>query len=354
MEKNTHIKKEYELRKSANGAKLFYCNGKRIARDQVPQDVQDSLILCTTPDLTLLSISHSNGQSVSWKSIHSNSQINTNTKKGRKAMCKVNAELMRRFSPYIPGTISITPSYISNVISRDLQIALLLYLDISDIERFQRIWELRHLTQEKYFWLQKARNSSLLPDDVLREQTIKDLKTLTNNPICNKEEALCVAAKYGNIEEVKLLLQEGATDINSAFSQACANGHFQLVKFLICQGSVNINNGIRLALAYKNLPIAKFLLLEYQQNVDIDLLKVDIIETAAQINDSELIDIMSKNYGVNTNSMLYLVSRYESIDLVKYLFNIGATDVETALMNARTYKSFTVLEYLTARKSQNT
>ena len=96
----------------------------------------------------------------------------------------------------------------------------------------------------------------------------------------NKDEALKLAAEYGNLEVVKHLLELGANlhaDNDWALRSAAAKGHLEVVKYLVEQGAdLHAMNDWALRFAAKNvhLEVVKYFV---ERGADLDRLSEEIL-----------------------------------------------------------------------------
>ncbi len=56
---------------------------------------------------------------------------------------------------------------------------------------------------------------------------------------------LCGACRYGNMNNVKFLIQKGINNFNGGLYRACGGGHINIVKFLVQKGATSFSLGLR-------------------------------------------------------------------------------------------------------------
>ena len=89
---------------------------------------------------------------------------------------------------------------------------------------------------------------------------IEKVRFLVRNGATNVDYALKSFADLGNVDMVKFLLQNGATDKNGALEIAARNGNIEMVKFLLQNGVTDKNGALEIAVRGGQLEIAKFLI----------------------------------------------------------------------------------------------
>ena len=302
---------EYDLRLARNGAKLYYHNGKRIAKEKVPEYIR--------------------------------SQLLDKQKQSNKSEPEYKPKI---FTLYL------------DTLSSDLKCELCLYLDPETYQLLMKYDDWKFVENNKFFLLKKVYNNLLIPQDVLRKtEDLESLQILAKRPPLNKNESLYNCAIYGNLDELRLLLQavpknnensskfldlNNKIDVDGVFSCAVAYGQLDIVEWLICQEHVNINNGIKLALAYRNYNIAKFLLIEYKDQIAIE----SLIEKIIRSNEISLVSKVVDFFQINFNAGLYMAATFSTVEIVSYLIKCGATNLDSALATARFHKNNDVIEYL--------
>lgn len=151
---------------------------------------------------------------------------------------------------------------------------------------------------------------------------LERVKTLSTH-ITPKELGLSLAIKYGRLNIVKYLVENGANihhDSGEPIRDACRNGHLSVVKYLVEKG-VDIHNhqeaSMRLACFNGYLKIVKYL--------------------------------VSLGVNCNTGDHFYLASCGGHLDVVKYLVSQGVDhlqDDDRALWNASGNGHLDIVQYL--------
>lgn len=132
---------------------------------------------------------------------------------------------------------------------------------------------------------------------LIENNCIAAIKWFLANKIAvyNNNDALSVAAKFGHLEIVKLLLAAGA-DIHTTYDRALINavdyGHLEVVRLLLEKGAdVEANNNLALSLAVGNnyLEIVKLLL---DNGADIHNDDEIIIFIARKCDNKQMIELL--------------------------------------------------------------
>lgn len=294
---------KFDIRISSNGSKLFYYDGKRIAKSRVPLCIKDTL-----------------------------------TK-------KISKKTVSDRPPPITSYLNLLPP--------ELKRELSLYFADDTFQSLLKYHNWKWLLTDKFFLIQKVYSKLLIPCDILRIEDLECLQYLAKQPL-NRNKLLYNAAIHGNLSQLKLLVAtiekdkcatglNGKLDLEGLFANAAAHGQLSIVKWLICQGYVNVNNGVKLALAYNHYNVAEFILTEYKDQIEIDKLSERIIAT----NSLSLLSKLVETFQVNLNGLLYVACGISTVEVVTYLINHGAIAFNSALCNAHNHKNGAVIDYLT-------
>lgn len=137
-----------------------------------------------------------------------------------------------------------------------------------------------------------------------------------------KAEALSLAAKNGSAEIVTLILNSApnlpAAAINEAFNEAINSNHHAVANILIKRGAENWDEALMAAARNNDVPG----ILQY-------------VELACPNNSSECL-----------NPVMETAAKYGSMEAVELLIRLGATNYETAFLEAIKYKQVEVVKYL--------
>ena len=168
--------------------------------------------------------------------------------------------------------------------------------------------------------------------------------------------SLMYAAKLGNMEIVKELLDFGAKDFDFAFYMACMEGYWDIAQKFINEGANNFDIALTYASIGGQLDIVKELINLGAKDIN------GALVSACEGNHLEIVKYFIEN-GANVNTKAYIepyryyegaerkypITAATNIDIIKELVNAGATNLNEAIIyNAkqtnRTDNIFNLLE----------
>ncbi|XP_076377912.1 uncharacterized protein LOC143259463 [Megalopta genalis] len=169
---------------------------------------------------------------------------------------------------------------------------------------------------------------------------------------------LHTAAKYGNLEIVKFLINEKGADFNAKDNEgmtilhtAAGYGNLEIVKFLINEKGADFNakdnEGMTIlhtAVKYGNLEIVKFLINKKGDDFNAkDINRMKILHTAARYGKLEIVKFLINEKRADfdaedINGMTVLHAAAESVnwEIVKFLINEKGADCNVQDMNGMT------------------
>ncbi len=208
----------------------------------------------------------------------------------------------------------------------------------------------KHLTFEQlYQILQNQKNNESLLSEASRRGYIPLIKELLSEGVnihYKNDLPLVIASEAGQYATVKLLLENGANVDHSGVGMGVFNvsalyvaaswGNIKIVKLLIKYGenirSVDISNSIRAAVEYKHINVLKFLFKDFDDPYVIE--NEFLLQTSAKNGDFHtikfLVEYLLKNnidLDIIDSALEYAVSE-NHIDIVNYLLDNGG-DVNT-------------------------
>ena len=127
---------------------------------------------------------------------------------------------------------------------------------------------------------------------------------------------MTIAAKFGNLEVVKLMVNKGVETFDDARQQAVENGHLEILKYLISLGGHDFH---------------------------------DIARWAVYAHHKNIIDYLFENKYISNrylNNLLVYTAENGDLDLVKHLIFLGATNFPIAIDYARMTGQEEVVNYL--------
>jgi hypothetical protein len=136
------------------------------------------------------------------------------------------------------------------------------------------------------------------------------------------------ACSGGNIEIVKLMIQQGANDWDYGFRNACREGNLELVELMIKNGANNWNEGLELACIVGDIEISKLMIKNGADNFN------DGLEPACKYGYLEIIKLLIKNGANNLNEGLkcvdknYIKSKIR-LEIIDFLIKNGASDTNS-------------------------
>jgi Ankyrin repeats (3 copies)/Ankyrin repeats (many copies) len=133
------------------------------------------------------------------------------------------------------------------------------------------------------------------------------------NPKYIFDWAMAYAAKGGNMEIVKLMIEKGSTNFNTVMINAALGGNMEIVKLMIEKGATNFNSGMNYAAYGGNMRIVKF---------------------------------MIEKEATDFNLAMSFAARGGHMEIVKLLIEKGATSFNTAMRNAAEGGHMEIVKYL--------
>ena len=163
---------------------------------------------------------------------------------------------------------------------------------------------------------------------VMRED-IEMVKLLVQNGATNLNGALNKAAERNNVEIAKFLIQNGATNLNEALRIFAERNNNEMVKLLVQNGATNLNEALHRAMERNNNEIVKFLI----QNGANDNYALDnyALEEFTKRRDAEMVKLLVKNGATNLNYALEKFAESNNGEMVKWLLQNGATNLNYPL-----------------------
>ena len=151
--------------------------------------------------------------------------------------------------------------------------------------------------------------------------------------------SLMYAAKIGNMEIVKELLDFGAKDFNFAFYMACMEGYWDIAQKFIENGANNYDIALSYAAIGGKLDIAEELINLGAKDIN------GALVSACEGNHFELVKYFIEN-GANVNTKAYIepyryyegaerkypITATTDINIIKELINAGATNLNEAII----------------------
>ena len=217
------------------------------------------------------------------------------------------------------------------------------------------------LFSQNYIGYQISQNNDLMKS--IENNDIESVKNIlrdgNNLDIYNNKygmSSLMYAAKLGNMEIVKELLDFGAKDFDFAFYMACMEGYLDIAQKFINEGANNFDIALTYAAIGGHLDIVKELINLGAKDIN------GALVSACEGNHLEIVKYFIEN-GANVNTKAYIepyryyegakrkypITAATNIDIIKELVNAGATNLNEALIyNAkqtnRTDNIFNLLE----------
>lgn len=132
---------------------------------------------------------------------------------------------------------------------------------------------------------------------------------------------LSVASQVGHIDLVKLLVESGAKDLESALISAVSNNisldkHLEIVKYLIDNGANNLNDALINSALYGHIEIVKYLIVKGATSFN------DALINSAFQGHLEIVKLLIKNGATDLNKSL--IASVEHPDVLQYLLEKGA------------------------------
>jgi ankyrin repeat protein len=136
---------------------------------------------------------------------------------------------------------------------------------------------------------------------------------------------LCCAARCGNIDYVKLLIDEGdtMTNIDNALSVGARYGNIDIVKILISAGATNNDYVLIAGIRSGNIDLVKLLICKGDNNINNGLSNIALTD-AAKSGNIDLVKLLISNGATNINNVLYGGVRINNINMIKFAFAKGA------------------------------
>ncbi len=136
------------------------------------------------------------------------------------------------------------------------------------------------------------------------------------------------ACKEGNLELVKLLINNGANKFNHGMAYACCGGYIEIVEFLISKGAADFNWGLVCACYKKNKNIIKLMLDKGVNEY------CWILSNACENGIKDLVELMILKGADNFDEGLIKACWGGDIEIVKLMISKGCNEWREALNNA--------------------
>lgn len=158
--------------------------------------------------------------------------------------------------------------------------------------------------------------------------------------------ALEDAAANGDLNQVQQLINQGATNVTDALLAAAEEGHLPVVAYTVGLRSdiVNIkgyfNHALALASEHDHPDVVEYLVEHGADNVNMAL------KWAARHDRLGLVDFLVNHGASNLNEALIEAVTADHLDVVRYMVNHGATDLHLASWIAHHEQHPAIREYL--------
>lgn len=164
--------------------------------------------------------------------------------------------------------------------------------------------------------------------------------------------ALMYAAKIGNMEIIKELLDFGAKDFDFAFYMSCLEGYWDIAQKFIDEGADNYNIALSYAAIGGQLNIVEELINLGAKDIN------EALVSACEGNNLEVVKYLIDN-GANVNTKAYIepyryydgaerkypLTATSDINIIKELVNAGATNLNEAIIYNAKYTNRTYIIY---------
>lgn len=203
------------------------------------------------------------------------------------------------------------------------------------IAKIQEKYQIPYIPSEKYNPESFYKHYQMLEGaEIFSKDKIK--KDLYN-------EAMEFAGSAGDVNIVKLLMNKGATDIDSTIIAASQNGHLNVVKFLIDSvTSENILNSVLSWAAFGgHLDIVKLSIEKGANNFNLAMYN------SAFGGYTDIVKLMLEKGANNFNVTMEDAAAGGHLDIVKLMVEHGATKFDRAIKAAEAEGHIDVVNYLT-------
>ena len=162
-------------------------------------------------------------------------------------------------------------------------------------------------------------------------------------------QAMDYAARVGDLDTVKSMIEKGATDYDWVMGKAVEFGHLNIVKFLIDKIDGHQNSYLYTASTEGHLEIVKLLLDSFNFNVE-------QLDTALRLTSSkghtEVDKLLIQKGATDLNGALIEAAEWGHLETVKFLAQQGATNFSSAIREAKESGYTEIVNYL-QKKTRN-
>jgi ankyrin repeat protein len=191
---------------------------------------------------------------------------------------------------------------------------------------------------EENFGIPYIPTKSYNPEDFYKE--FKNKKYIFNT-------AMTYAAKGGNMDIVKLMIEKGATAFNSSMMYAAEEGHMEIVKLMIEKGATYFNAGLIIVAGRGYMEIVKLMIEKGATNFNSGM------NYAAGGGHMEIVKLMIEKGATDFNWAISYAAEGGHIEIVKFLIEKGATNFNIAMTTAAEEGYMKIVKLLIEKGADN-
>lgn len=184
-------------------------------------------------------------------------------------------------------------------------------------------------------------NKTLFDACVYVDTDINTIKLLASGAD-NLNDVLPVACNNGNIAAAEVLIDNGADNLDEMLEFVCKKGYYEMAKLLVDNGATNYNIALYHACEYEYLDIIRLLIIYGATNLN------DEFIYACRTNRCNVAEIFIECGLNNLNSGLLIACKHGAIDIVELLVKNNVDNIFEGIKYAKLAGHNNIVEFLKA------